>query len=113
MTMYVYATSGEPRGFLYETTLYNLDGIPLGRLLGVRVHRFDGSYAGEWFHQMVVIRGGAKPRTVPPKSPPPARPPVARSAPRRDVAEYHVYPDAFDLLLGSAAAEEAFRHAAE
>ena len=113
MTMYVYATSGEPRGFLYETTLYDLDGLPVGRLLGIRVHRFDGSYAGEWFHQMVVTRHGARPRMVPAVTPPPARPPVARCGRRRDVAEYHVFPDAFDLLLGAAAADEAFRHAAE
>ena len=111
MTMYVYATSGEPRGFLYETSLYDLDGTPLGRLLGVRVHRFDGSYVGEWCHQMVVTRPGARPRTVPAAAPPPARPPVARCAPRRDVAEYRAFPDAFDLLREPS--EEAYRHAAE
>jgi hypothetical protein len=41
MTMYVYSTAGEPRGFLFETTNFGLDGVPLGRVVGPRVHRFD------------------------------------------------------------------------
>ena len=71
--MYVYSTAGEPRGFLFETTIYGLDGLPLGRILGCRVHRFDGSYAGEWFHQMVVDRPTARPRSIPPVPVPAAR----------------------------------------
>ena len=55
MTMYVYSTAGEPRGFLFETTVYGLDGTPLGRVLGCRVHRFDGSY-GRIFDVIVLGR---------------------------------------------------------
>jgi 4-fold beta flower protein len=104
MTMYVYGTGGEPRGYLFETTIFGLDGAPLGRVLGSRVHRFDGSYVGEWFHQMVVERPSARPRTIPAVSPPPPRTSVAACYPRRDVAEYGNFADAFDLLVGSAPA---------
>jgi hypothetical protein len=110
MTMYVYSTAGEPRGFLFETTIYGLDGEPLGRILGSRVHRFDGSYAGEWFHQMVVDRPTARPRSIPPIASPPARQSPGGSYRRRDVAEYGNYPDAFDRLL---AGEAKFSEAAE
>jgi hypothetical protein len=99
MTMYVYATDGEPRGFLFETTVYALDGTPLGRLLGCRVHRFDGAYVGEWFHQMVVDRPTALPRAVRAAVPPPPRPPVSGTWRRRNVAEYGKYADAFDRLF--------------
>jgi hypothetical protein len=99
MTMYVYATDGEPRGFLFETTIYALDGTPLGRIVGCRVHRFDGSYAGEWFHQMVVERPTAHPRSVRAMVPPPPRPPVSPGCRRRSVAEYGNYRDSFDRLV--------------
>ena len=99
MTMYVYSTAGEPRGFLFETTIYGLDGLPLGRILGCRVHRFDGSYAGEWFHQMVVDRPSARPRSIPPVPAPPPRAAAPSSGWRRDLAQYGLYADAFERLL--------------
>ncbi|HEX8571604.1 MAG TPA: hypothetical protein VF759_02505 [Allosphingosinicella sp.] len=102
MTMYVYSTSGEPRGFLFETTVFGLDGTPLGRVVGSRVHRFDGSYAGEWFHQMVVERPTARPRSIPPVAVPESRPPAPISYQRRYVAEYGAHADAFDRLLEGA-----------
>jgi hypothetical protein len=103
MTMYVYSTEGEPRGFLFETTIYGMDGRPLGRLVGARVHRFDGSYVGEWFHQMVVERPTARPRPFFPATPPAARPPAPVTFRRRHVAEYGAWRDAFDLLAGEGA----------
>ncbi len=102
MTMYVYSTVGEPRGFLFETTIYALDGTPLGRILGSRVHRFDGAYAGEWFHQMVVDRPSARPRSIPAIATPASRAPVPVSCWRRHVAEYGAYADAFDRLAAPA-----------
>ena len=56
MAMYVYSIDGDPVGFVFETSIYDLGGNPLGRLVGSRVHRFDGSYVGEWFKDMVVRR---------------------------------------------------------
>ena len=109
MTMYVYSTGGDPVGFVYETSIYDLEGRPLGRILGSRVHRFDGSYVGEWFHQMVVARPEGRARWIPAAEPPPARPAAPASWRRRHVAEYTLYPDAFDrlgapgLALGEAA----------
>ncbi|HET9640378.1 MAG TPA: hypothetical protein VFP12_14355 [Allosphingosinicella sp.] len=99
MTMYVYSTAGEARGFLFETTVFALDGTPLGRVLGCRVHRFDGSYAGEWYHQMVVDRPSARPRSIPAVAVPVPRAPAPASWGRRSVAEYGSYVDAFDRLL--------------
>ncbi len=110
MTMYVYSTAGEPRGFLFETTIFGLDGVPLGRVVGSRVHRFDGSYAGEWFHQMVVDRPTARPRSIPGIPTPAPRPPASISCWRRHVADYGAHADAFDRLLG---VEEPFQLAAE
>jgi hypothetical protein len=109
MTMYVYSTIGEPRGFLFETTIFDLDGTPLGRVLGCRVHRFDGTYAGEWFHQMVVDRPTARPRSIPPVAVPACRAPAPSNWGRRPVAEYSAYPDAFDRLV----AHDPFQMAAE
>jgi hypothetical protein len=98
MPMYVYSTRGEPVGFLFESFVYDLEGTALGRLFGARVHRLDGSYAGEWFHQMVVERRDGGARSVLPVRAP-ERPPVPqRPEPRRHVAEYWLYPDAFHLL---------------
>ena len=110
MTMYVYSTAGEPRGFLFETTIFGLDGVPLGRVLGSRVHRFDGAYAGEWFHQMVVDRPTARPRSIPAVAVPAARAPAPVSCWRRHVADYRGYADAFDRL---AAVGDPFQVAAE
>lgn len=98
MPMYVYATDGEALGFLFESFLFDFDGAPLGRLFGSRVHRLDGSYVGEWFHQMVVERRVGSARPLFPAAAP-QRPPVpSRPEPRRAVAEYGLYPDAFHLL---------------
>ena len=54
MAMYVYSTEGEPVGFVFETYHLRPRGTPLGRIVGCRVHRFDGTYVGEWSRDMVV-----------------------------------------------------------
>ena len=114
MAMYVYSTSGEAVGFLFESFVHDLSGAPLGRLFGTRVHRLDGSYAGEWFHQMVVERRDVPVRPILAVAPPPPRPPQARPEPRRWVAEYSAFPDAFHRLFVQASCEdEAYAHAAE
>ena len=112
MTMYVYDTGGEPVGYLFEATIFALDGAPLGRVIGSRVHRFDGSYVGEWAYQMVVHRDSARPRCIPAVAMPAARMPAPTAFARRPVAEYRTYGDAFHLL-GPAEPVAAFREAAE
>jgi hypothetical protein len=102
MPMYVYATGGPPVGFVFETTIYDLTGAPAGRIVGSRVHRFDGTYVGEWFQQMVVERAEARPRSIPPRPLPRALTPPAATSPRRQVADYLNYVDAFDLLHDAA-----------
>ena len=112
MTMYVYSTDGEPVGFVFETNIYDLEGEPLGRIVGCRVHRFDGSYAGEWFRDMVVLRPQGQPRTIPPARVPPRRPPATRSYRLRAVVDYG-YVDAFPSLRPDPAANSFYSAAAE
>jgi hypothetical protein len=114
MPMYVYNASGEAVGFLFESFVFDLAGEPLGRLFGPRVHRLDGSYAGEWFHQMVVERRDGPARAILPVAPPPRRPAVRASEPRRAVAEYSAFPDAFHRLYAmTESGDEAYAEAAE
>jgi hypothetical protein len=114
MAMYVYSTEGEPVGFLFETFIYDLGGTPLGRIIGARVHRFDGSYAGEWFKEMVVERSDAPARALPAVAPPPPRPSPGRGARRRAVVDYG-YRDSFHRLYHGAGDDPAaaFGQAAE
>ena len=107
--MYVYSTDGDPVGFVFETDIFDMDGTPLGRIVGCRVHRFDGSYVGEWFRDMVVKRPSARPRVIPPAQIPPRRPPAAKSYRLRAVVDYG-YADAFPALRESGTY---FREAAE
>jgi hypothetical protein len=97
VAMYVYSTGGEPVGFVFETNIYDLEGAPLGRIVGCRVHRFDGTYVGEWFRDMVVRRPSGRPRIIPPAPVPPRRPPAAASYRLRAVVDYG-YTDAFPFL---------------
>ena len=99
--MYVYSTDGEPVGFVFEMNIYDLDGAPLARIVGSRVHRFDGTYVGEWFKDMVVRRPQARPRIIPAGAVPPPRPPADVSYRLRAVVDYG-YPDVFPLLRQSA-----------
>src|SRR5215213_2968751 len=106
MAMYVYSTDGEPIGFLYETFIHDLSGVPLGRILGSRVHRFDGSYVGEWFKEMVVERPSGRPRDIPATAPPPVRVSPGKGVRRRVVVHYG-YPDTFHRLYEGSAFSEA------
>ncbi len=100
MAMYVYSTDGDPVGFVFETNIYDLDGAPLARIVGSRVHRFDGTYVGEWFKDMVVRRPQARPRIIPAAAPPRPRPPADASYRLRAVVNYG-YADVFPLLRQS------------
>jgi hypothetical protein len=104
MAMYVFSTAGEAVGFVYGCFIHDLDGFPLGRILGNRVHRMDGSYAAEWFHNMVVDKRGSQPapRSISPIAPPPRARPVSGGIQRRPAQEYGRYPDAFDRLYDGA-----------
>lgn len=97
MAMYVYSTDGEPVGFVFEMNIYDLEGTPLARIVGSRVHRFDGTYVGEWYKDMVVRRPQGRPRILPPVSVPASRPPVAMSYRLRAVVDYG-FSDVFPLL---------------
>lgn len=97
MAMHVYSTTGEPVGFVMETFIYDLRGLPLGRIIGSRVHRFDGSYVGEFFKDMVVAKPDGRPRALLPMAPPPRRVPPSAGFNRR-VVLHNGYADAFHLL---------------
>ena len=112
MTMYVYSTAGEPVGFVFEMNIYDLDGTPLARVVGSRVHRFDGTYVGEWFKDMVVRRPQARPRIIPPVEAPSRRPSVAASYRLRAVVDYG-FTDVFPLLRQGAVQDGYLSEAAE
>jgi hypothetical protein len=99
--MYVYRTDGEAVGFVYESFVYDLAGIPLGRILGSRVHRLDGTYVGEWFKEMVVERPAARPRDIPAVATPPLPASPGTTSRRRVVVDYG-YRDCFDRLYEAA-----------
>jgi hypothetical protein len=106
MAMYVYSTEGIPVGFLYESFIFDLSGTPLGRILGSRVHRLDGSYAGEWYKEMVVERPNGCPRDMAPVAAPPRRPSPGTAGRRRGVVDYG-FPDRFDRLYEGGALRQA------
>ncbi len=110
--MYVYSTDGQPVGFVFETTIYDLTGEPLGRIVGCRGHRFDGTYVGEWFRDMVVRRPQGRPRMIPPAPVPPRRPAAASSYNLRAVVQYG-YHDAFPELRETSGGGGFYREAAE
>ena len=112
MAMYVYSTDGDPVGFVFETNIYDLEGMPLGRIVGCRVHRFDGTYVGEWFRDMVVRRPQGRPRIIAAVATPSPRPPVSASYRLRAVVDYG-YLDAFPLLRSGASEEADLSEAAE
>ena len=109
MAMYVYNPAGEPVGFVFETSIYDLDGTPLGRIVGRRVHHFDGTYAGEWFKDMVVRHPEARPRLIPAAAVPPRRPAAEVSYRLRAVVNYG-FADAFPQLREGA--RETYLHQA-
>lgn len=97
MAMCVYSTGGQPVGFVYEAFIYDLSGMAVGRIVGSRAHRLDGSYVGEWFKDMIVERPSGLPRFVRPVPAPPARPVPERLSCRRAVINYG-FADNFELL---------------
>jgi len=98
MAMYVFSTAGEAVGFVFESLIYDLAGTPLGRILGSRVHRLDGSYVGEWFHDMVVHKASPNRRPIHAVSVPANRTPMESGVRRRPVQDYTRYEDAFPWL---------------
>jgi hypothetical protein len=106
MAMYVYSTEGEPVGFVYDTFIHDFGGAPLGRIVGCRVHRLDGSYVGEWFKEMVVDRPTGRARAIPPIEAPPHRASPGTGTARRAVVDYG-YADSFSLLYERAPVSQA------
>jgi hypothetical protein len=96
--MYVFSTAGEAVGFVHGSFIHDLGGFPLGRILGSRVHRMDGTYAAEWFHNMVVDRRSAPPGPISPIDPPACARAMNGGVQRRHAEEFARYPDAFARL---------------
>jgi len=107
MAMYIYRPDGYPVGFRFSDCIHDLDGTPLGKVLGTHVYRFDGSYVGELFKESVVTKPVPNARAILPMAMPPAVPSPGPGSQRRGIVDYG-YPDAFDLLRdgpGAIAAE--------
>jgi hypothetical protein len=98
MAMYVYQTDGYPVGFRFSNCIHDLCGRPLGRILGTHVYRFDGSYIGELFKDMVVAKPVAHARPIQPAAPPAPVPGPGASYRRRGLVDYG-FRDVFHLLV--------------
>jgi hypothetical protein len=98
MTMYVYHAAGHPVGFLFSTFIHDLEGEPLGRVLGSHVFRLDGVYVGE-FHKQTVVEKPTRPniRDIAPMPAPPRQKSPGISFSRRGLVPYG-YPDVFHRL---------------
>jgi hypothetical protein len=96
--MYVYHADGHTVGFVFSTFIHDLNGDPLGRILGSHVYRLDGVYVGEFHKDTVVLKpllGQA--RDLQPINPPPSIPSPGAGTSRRGLVRYG-YPDVFHLL---------------
>ena len=96
MADYIYSPDGEPRGLRLSNHIYDLRGIPVGRVFAEKAYRLDGSYVGALINGMVVDKPGLSMRSIAPVAPPPAVS-VPTPEPRRPLGSMH--PDCFDRLL--------------
>ena len=96
--MYVYSTDGEPVGFVFETNIYDLDGVAAragssaAGCTGSTAPMSANGFATWWCGAHRAGRGSSRPRRCPRR-----RPPMRASYRLRAVVDYG-YPDAFPSL---------------
>jgi hypothetical protein len=97
MADFIYNAEGRAQGFRLGSNIYALDGTPVGRVWAERAYRFDGSYVGALFKNMVVDKPSVSKRNLPSLPRPPAVDPAISAEMRRPVILE--FPDVFHLLL--------------
>ena len=92
MCDFIYNAEGLIQGFRLGNYLCDMTGREVGRVSAERVYRFDGSYVGEMFRNMVVEKPvGARPNLPPVSRPADAEP---RQPGRRQPGLYRRIPAA-------------------
>jgi len=100
MSDFIYNAEGLIQGFRLGDYLYDMGGRAVGRVSAERVYRFDGSYVGEMFRNMVVEKPvGARPNLPPVNRPADAEPPSLDAS---RGAGSQGFPDVFQRLMGDA-----------
>jgi hypothetical protein len=97
MADFIYNAEGRAQGFRLGSNIYALDGTPVGRVWAERAYRFDGSYVGALFKNMVVDKPSVSKRNLPSLPRPAAVEPAISAEMRRPVTLE--FPDVFHLLL--------------
>ena len=97
MADFIYNAEGRAQGFRLGSNIYALDGTPVGRVWAERAYRFDGSYVGALFKNMVVDKPSVSKRNLPSLPRPAAVEPAISGEMRRPVILE--FPDVFHLLL--------------
>lgn len=65
MSDFIYDGQGTIQAFRIGDFLYDMSGKAIGRVSAERVYRFDGSYVGEMFRNMVVDKPVGARRNLP------------------------------------------------
>ena len=66
MSDFIYDGTGAIQAFRIGDYLYDMGGKAIGRVSAERVYRFDGSYVGEMYRNMVVEKPVGARRSLPP-----------------------------------------------
>ena len=66
MSDFIYNGQGAIQAFRIGDYLYDMGGKAIGRVSAERVYRFDGTYVGEMFRNMVVDKPVGARRNLPP-----------------------------------------------
>ena len=96
MADFIYNSEGRAQGFRVGSHIYALNGTAIGRVWAERAYRFDGTYVGVLFKNMVVDKPTASRRSLPPISAPPRMASPGSADIRRAINLE--YPDVFHLL---------------
>lgn len=96
MSDFVYNAEGGVQAFRLGDFLYDMAGKAVGRVSAERVYRFDGSYVGEMFRNMVVEKPVGVRRRLPSVSQPADVVPPPRDASRGSGSLG--FPDVFSRL---------------
>lgn len=96
MADFIYNQEGHAQGFRVGSVIYDLGGRAVGRVWAERAYRFDGSYVGVLYKNMVVDKPIVSRRNLPPISAPPNVASVPDPDPRRPIN--HGFEDVFHLL---------------
>jgi hypothetical protein len=104
MADFIYNAEGDAQGFRLSNHIYDLAGVPLGRVWAEKVYDLHGEYVGALVNNMVVDKPAVSRKALQPVPRPPHTTPASRAESRRPVGTS--YPDVFHLLSRSRVPEE-------